>query len=323
MPIDYQVPDVSGEIVSDVAKTLANSAQPMNLIELGVCYTGQYSQEYIRRAAIAAAQLGLSETKSGLYSCSELHRDILKKARKEELGIALGYGLKNYGPFLIYADYLSKGFQPTEAATRTKGLFRIQASPEKIDKSLKGWGKYAGLFEETGQGLRIKVETKNLLLDYVKQLVNALEAELQSKLFTIDMLGPEVFAYLDENGIKLDDLAKALRNFEADPKTSAGRSLDVFERFIHTLATAKGVNTQKPTGLMNWVDGFARSDMPSNLLHISHGMVGIRNMTHHNPDVETGKPWNISKQASLTSTLLVPIVIRAIYLQVNQKKQEF
>jgi len=323
MASEYQVPDVSGEIIADAAKTLANSPSPMTMMQLTNCYVGQFSSEYVRRAAIACVQLGLAEQSAGHFTCVETHRDVLKKARKDEMRVAFGYGLQNYGPFLLYADYLSKGFSTVDAATRTKGLFQIQTSPDKIEKNLKGWGKYAGLFEDSPSGLKIKVHTDHLLVDYVKKLVEALEAELQSKLFTIDMLGPEVFTYLDSSGIKLDDVAKALRNYETDPKTSAGRSLEIFEKFVHTLAGQKGVNNQKPTGLMNWVDGFQRQDLPSNLLHVCHGMVGMRNMTHHNPDVETGHEWNISKQAALTSTLLVPIVIRAVYLYASARKQEF
>src|SRR2546428_4374876 len=128
MPPEYQIPEVTGEIVADVAKTLANSPSPMNIVQLSNCYVGQYGSEYIRRAAVSCTQLGLSELSGGLFTCVEAHRDVLKKANKSELRIPFREGLQNYGPFLPYADYLSKGFSPLDAATRTKGLFQIQAA---------------------------------------------------------------------------------------------------------------------------------------------------------------------------------------------------
>jgi hypothetical protein len=323
MSSNYQIPEVSGELVADVAKTLANSSAPMSLIQLINCYVGQFGDEYVRRAAIAGVQLGMIQGTSVAYSCVESQKSLLKKVSKSELHIPFQAALQNYGPFLMYADYLGKHYGSLSAATRARGLFQIQISPEKVEKTLRQWGKYSELIEENGQELRIKVKVDNLLFDYAKRLVEALEAELQAKLFTIDMLGAEVFAYLDSNNIKLDDLAKALRNYESDSKPSAARSLELYERFVHTLANQKGVNVQKPTGLMNWVDGFERKDLPSNLLHVCHGMVGIRNMSHHNPDVETGKPWAISKQAALTSTLLVPIVIRSMFLSISKAEYEF
>jgi len=319
----YQIPDVSAALIADLAKTLANSASSMTLSELADCYVGQFKSDSVRRATIANVQLGFAEANQAVYSCSETHRDVLKKADKSELRIAFRGGLQNYGPFLLFADYLSKGFSPIDAATRTRGLFKIELAPEKVERILRGWGKYAQLVEEIPGGLRLTVETEHLLFDYVKRLIEVLEAELQTKLLTIEMLGPEIFAYLDNNDIKLDDLAKALRNYEADPKPSASRSLDIFEIFVHTLAKDRGVNVDRPKGLMDWVDGIrAKKDLPSNLLHVLHGMVGLRNITHHNPDSETGKPWNITPQAALTSTLLVPITIRSAYLYAVQRKQE-
>jgi hypothetical protein len=324
VPTEYQLPDVSGELIADVAKTLANSATPMTVAQLADCYVGQFGQEYVRRAAQASSQLGLADAKAGGFACSENHRDILKKASKPDLKVAFRGGLQNYGPFLLYADYLSKSFTSLEAAMRIKGIFKIQAAPDKVERSLKGWGKYADLIVEDRTGLKIKVQTQNLPFDYVKKLVEALEAELQAKLFTIDMLGPEVFAYLDNNEIKLDDMAKALRNYETDPKPSASRSLDIYERFVHTIAKERGVDVQKSKGLMEWVDGLrSKGDLAANLLHLCHGMVGVRNMTHHDPDSETGQPWHISMKGALTSTLLVSITIRTMYLYIMQRKQEF
>jgi hypothetical protein len=162
------------------------------------------------------------------------------------------------------------------------------------------------------------------LFDYVKQLVEALEAELQAKLFTIDMLGPEVFTYLDTNGVKLDEIARALRNYEVDPKPSASRSMDIYESFVHLIAGQNGVDVSKPKGLSEWVESLkSKKLIASNLLLLHHGLIGIRNMTHHNPDSETGKAWNITKQAALVSTLVVPIIMRTTYLYIMKKEQEF
>src|SRR6266571_5167565 len=93
MVTNYQIPEVTADLIADVAKTLANSASPMNATGLAECYTGQYSPEYVRRAAIASAQLGLSELTPKGYVCSENHRDILRKTSKPELRMAFREGL--------------------------------------------------------------------------------------------------------------------------------------------------------------------------------------------------------------------------------------
>src|SRR6266487_3962115 len=121
--MSYQIPDVSADLISDVAKTLANSPSPMSVSQITECYVNQFGGEYVRRAAVASAQLGLSELIKGEYVCAEGHRDVLRKATKSELRVAFRGGLQNYGPFLLYADYLSKAFSSLEAASRTKGIF--------------------------------------------------------------------------------------------------------------------------------------------------------------------------------------------------------
>jgi len=44
----YVIPEVKGELVADVAKTLANSKKPLTLGELSKSYEGQFSSEYVR-----------------------------------------------------------------------------------------------------------------------------------------------------------------------------------------------------------------------------------------------------------------------------------
>ncbi len=317
---------MTGELVADVAKTLATSASALTLAQLVECYRGQCSSEYVRRAAVACVQLRLATNEGGTFRCNEEDRDTLTKAKKSELHIVLRTRLQDYNPFLIYADFASKEFTSLESAMRVRGLFEIRTAVEMLEKTFRRWGKYADLIEETETGVRIKLDTKKLLSDYVQKLVEALEAELRAKIFTIDMLGPEVFADLDKQGIKLNDIALALRGYESAPKPSASRAMEVFEAYVYALAKAKGVDVQKPKGLMNWVEGLHSQKekvIPGNLLLLCHGLVGIRNMTHHSPDSETGTEWNISRQAALITTLLVPITIRTVHLYANQRKQEF
>ena len=323
---EYLIPEVRGDLVADVAKTLANSRKPMTLSELSRSFEGQYSPEYVRRAAIACSQLKLAIVQDGTFACNESDRDDLKKATKSELCIPFRKRLQDYAPFLLFVDILSKQFSSIESAMRIRGILNIAMAPKKLERTLKGWGKYAQVIEELEQGkISICIETEKLLADYVKKLVESLEAEISAKIFTIDMLGPEVFAYLDSQGISLTDIAQALRNYEKDPKPSASRACEIFEAFIHSLAQTKGIFVPKPRPTLNdWCEGLrSQKEVPSNLLLACHGLVGIRNMTHHNPDAETGRPWNISKQAALTSTLLVPILIRSVYLYSTQRNQEF
>src|SRR5438445_12916343 len=110
----YQIPDVSAALIADLAKTLANSASSMTLSELADCYVGQFKSDSVRRATIANVQLGFAEANQAVYSCSEIHRDVLKKADKSELKIAFRGAQQNEGPSVLCSDCLSKALSPID-----------------------------------------------------------------------------------------------------------------------------------------------------------------------------------------------------------------
>lgn len=322
----YLIPEVAGELVADVAKTIASSPRPLSQSEVVKCFEGQYTPEYISRAILAGLQIKiLSQTAEKGYVASEESRDDLKRANRKELSVPFRKHLQDFSPFLLYIDFVSKGYPSIEAARKTGGIFSISAAPEKINTTLRGWGTYSGLVSYNRQtgNITINIETEKLLTQYVKKLLDALEAELRAKVFAIDMLGSNVFAYFDQKGLSLNDFATALRNYEADPKPSAGRALETFEAFVYAIADDKGIPVQKPKTLSEWCDGLrAKREIPSNQLLLCHGLIGARNMTHHNPDAETGQPWIISRQAALTFILLSIVAIRSVYMYVDNRTQE-
>ena len=59
------------------------------------------------------------------------------------------------------------------------------------------------------------------------------------------------------------------------------------------------------------------------MLHISSGIGAIRNMSHHDPDKETGSPWLFTPQGALITSLFVPTTIKSIYNYISENKQEF
>lgn len=46
-------------------------------------------------------------------------------------------------------------------------------------------------------------------------------------------------------------------------------------------------------------------------------------MTHRDPDKETGKSWTFTPQDAIISALIVPTMIRCLYLYWKERKQEF
>jgi len=310
----------------DVAKILANSPTTMTREDVGRCFEKAYSQTYIANALATCCQLGLAKDESGVYNGTEELRADIKRASRNELYVAFQACMKNYAPFLLYVDFASKGYDSAESAARAKGILKIKSSAVTVEKSLRRWGAYSDLVEvdRKTDKIKVKIEVERLTAAYVAKLLGAFEAELKAKLFLMDMLGPNVFAYLDDNKISLDELTTALLEYENDPREATTKATRTFELFLWRIGQDANVNVSSSRGPIELADGIkAAGAMLVNHNHICHGIGALRNMSHHNPDKETGQSWNISKQGALLTTLLVPATIRSLWHYCKEKKQEF
>lgn len=160
--------------------------------------------------------------------------------------------------------------------------------------------------------------------EYVKRLLEALKAGLQARIFIVETMSQQAYAYLTNKGIGIDDLSDALVSYETDSKISANKAFQSFEHFLYKLCEDAGGTVNNLNGIAQYANEAKRVNaLLNNQLHLCHGMAALRNMAHHDPDKETGRPWNFTPQGAIISALLVPTVIRSLYLYWTEKKQEF
>jgi hypothetical protein len=323
MSLHYTVLDVSGEFIMDVAKAVSSSPQPLNKADLLRSF--KKSKTYISNAISQAVQLGLIDIQNGLYVGSMMYRDLIKRCDRSQLYLPFREALQKYPPFLLYVDFISKGYSSKDSATMTRGIFRILSQTDIVEKSFRNWGLYAKLIHVDASGtLSIPEAEKGLPSEYVESLLKALRAELQASIFIIETMSQQAFAYLTEKKIDIKDLADALINYEKDPKVSAYKACKTFEYFLFKLGEDVGANISACNGIIEYADAIrGQNSILKNQLHLCHGIGGLRNMADHDPDKETGKPWIFTPQGAIISSLVVPTMIRSIYLYWKEKKQEF
>lgn len=323
MSLQYTVLDVSGEFIMDVAKAVASS--PHSLSKEDVMRSFKKSRTYITNAVSQALQLGLIEIQNGLYTSSAKYRDLIKRCDRSQLYLPFREALQSYPPFLLYADFITKGYSSMDSATMTRGIFGISSSEEIVEKSFRNWGIFAQLIRVDASGaLFIPEAEKGLPAEYVENLLKALRAELQARIFIIETMSQRAFAYLAERGVDISDLADALINYEKDPKVSAYKACRTFEHFLFKLGEDAGANVSICNGIIEYADAIrGQNTILKNQLHLCHGIGGLRNMADHDPDKETGKTWVFTPQGAILSALMVPTMIRSLYLYWKEKKQEF
>lgn len=321
----FSVLDVSAEFLMDVAKVVASSPHPLSKDDLLNSF--KKSKVYVTNAISQCVQLGLIQTHDGLYLSSERHRDLLKRSERSQLYLSLRESLQRHSPFLLYIDFISKKYSSDESANMTRGIFRVESPEKTVEKSFRNWGIYAQLIEkdESG-GLYIPEVEKGLPSEYVKSLLKALKANLQASIFIIETMSQQAFAYLSEKGVEIEDLANALLSYETEPKTSANKATQTFEHFLFKFGEDLGADVKNRNGIMEYVEAIRSIDKKTiltNQLHLCHGIGALRNMSHHSPDKEAGRPWTFTPQGAIISTLIVPTMIRNLYLNWKETKQEF
>ncbi len=325
MSVQFVVSDVSAEFMMDVAKLVASSPHPLSRNDVANSFN--VSNAYISNAISQCLQLGLICAQDSHYMSTDKFRDLLKRSEKSQLLIALRQALQSYPPYLLYLDFISKGYDAKQSANMTCGIFRIQSPKEKVEKMFKKWGLQTGIIVDNGSGkFSIPEAEKGLSLEYVDSLLKAMKADLQAKIFIIETMSQQAYAYLTQKEINIDDLSDALMGYEKDSQTSAYKACQTFEYFLFKLGEDVGVDVKTCNGVIDLADkikGATNDAMLKNQWHICHGVGGLRNMTHHSPDKDTGKEWSFTPQGAIISSLIVPTAIRSIYLYWKEKKQEF
>ena len=320
------MPDVSAEFVMDIAKILATSTRPLESDDVARCFVKRYSAPYLNSALNVCCQLGLATERDRAFVAGGELQSEIKRASREELYIPFQGCLRRYPPFLLYVDFASKGYTSQDAAAHTRGILDVRESTDVVENSLRRWGVFSKLVQyqrDTGK-LMVKLNIEHLSADYVMRLLGAFQADLNARIFLIDMLGPEVFANLIKSGVGLDDLATALLDYEVDSIGAAAKATKTLELVLWRMAESSGIDLSETKGLMEVADELRKKkEILVNQLHIAHGLGGIRNMVHHDPDKSTGEPWYITKQGALLTTLLVPTLVRSLYLYRTEKKQVF
>jgi len=323
MSLQFAVSKVSAEFMMDVAKAVSSSPHPLSKRDLIKSF--EKSGVYVTNAISQCLQLGLIRIQDGQYVSSDKYGDLIKRSERSQLYIALRQALQSYPPFLLYLDFISKGYLSEQSATMTTGIFRIQSPRELVETMFRNWGLQTGLMElDTSNKLTIPEAEKGLPSEYVASLVKALTANLQASIFLIETMSPPAYAYLTEKSIGIEDLSNALMNYETDSKGSANKACQTFEHFLFKLGEDVGANVKGCNGTIEYAVAMrGQNVILKNQLHLCDGIGGLRNMAHHDPDKETGKPWTFTPQGAIISSLIVPTMIRSIYSYWKEQKQEF
>jgi hypothetical protein len=324
MPSDFVIPDVTSEAIMIVTKLVSIATSPLSLSDISKGVQDRFKESHTRLIIAASLQLKLLQEKNSNYVVNPKYQDSVKRANKNELLPLFRQALQDYPPFLLYADLLSKDFSSVNAVNMVRGALQINSATNAVEKALRNWGISAKLIINQNGVLSIPDAEKGLPSNYVQDLLKALDSEFHAKMFLINTFGQEVYACLTTLGLDISDLAKSLIEYESDSKNSLDRSGQFFENYLIQFGTSIGIKVIGKNGVNAAVDEFFnQKKILKNQKYVANGAGGARNIGAHAVDSETGKAWAVTPQASLAITLLVPVMIRSIYLHIKNSQQVF
>ncbi|MFY3741921.1 MAG: hypothetical protein HMLIMOIP_002382 [Candidatus Nitrosomirales archaeon] len=324
MPSKFAVPDVSSEAIMTVVKLVSSAPSPLSLTDIAKGVENKFKQAHAKLVVDACLQLKLLQENNATYNVNPKYRDSVKRAAKEELVLFFRQALQDYPPFLLYADLVSQNFPSVDSVNMIRGALQIDTPAKTVEKSLRNWGKDAGLIVETDGKLSIPQAEKGLPSNYVKELLRALDSEFNAKMFLINTLGTEVFSCLTTLDLDISDLAKSLTEYESDPKNSLHRSGKFFENYLYKLGVSISANVSGLRGANALIKALLdQHKIIKNQFGLGNGLGAARNIGSHDPDADTGMEWTVTPQASLATTLLIPPVVRSLYLYTKKGQQEF
>ena len=317
----FLVQDVPIDVSLHVSKMVNASLTPLTVDSVIKGMQGIAKQTYVRRGLATALQLGMIESVNNKeYKGVEKFKEDFRKIHISDFPIIARKALQDYAPFLSYLENIMMGYSSDQASTITAGVFNLD---EKNCMSFfKKSGVYSEILSEKDGNISI-ASTVSTNPDYVENLKNMLNSDLEAKNLISSLLSSEVVTYFAKKGVDFNRPAKALVEIKKDPKSSLYKLFEFAEMCLYQLGDDLGANVQNANGLSELVNAIrSQKSILKNPTNLGVGLGSLRNMTNHGPDKDTGITWNITEETSLGTSLLVLRYIRSVYLQSKQKIQE-
>lgn len=276
---------------------------------------------YVQRGLTTSEQLGLIQTNAdGTFIGSEKFKEDFKKMSVDDFPLIARKALQNYPPFLIYLQNLKSGYPSDQSAEIVAGIFNLNTKTTKT--FFKKSGLYVNILTDNSGDVKLNdAQTKDQL--YITNLEKSLSDDFAAKNLINTLLSSEAVSFFTSKGVDFNRPAEALVEIKSDPKTSLYKIFEFVESCLYHFGDDVGASVKTANGLSELVDAIrSQKAILKNPTNLGKGLGGMRNMTNHGPDKETGKTWTFTEEAALGTSLLLFRYLRSIYLQYKKGIQE-
>jgi len=312
MSQDYIIQDVPMDVILHIGKLVhvSSSISKQNIIN---ALDGTAGKSYVQRGISLAQQMNIIEMKEDkTFKGTVEYKIDFEKISVPNYPILANKVLQNFPPFSRYIDFLIMGYTHGQSSNLVSGLFELDN--KNADGFFRKSGLYAKLIEEKDGQIQI-TQTTSPDLDYITNLKNFLNSEIEAKKLIQQLLGNDAFSYFSNKGIDFNKPAKALVEIKKDPKTSFYHIGEFLELCLYALGDDIGANVRSSHGIGQLTTALRTHNrsISNNQTSIGVGLGSLRNMSNHGPDQDTGNPWNFTEESSFGGALLGIRLLRSVY----------
>ncbi|MDZ5812960.1 hypothetical protein U4E84_16590 [Halorubrum sp. AD140] len=232
--------------------------------------------------------------------------------------------LLNYQPFIDYATYLKRGYSSEQA---TQMVFAANADlsndAEYVQTYFERLGTYSGILTEEGD---VSIEVREIPTDStqsIEKLREALDSELEVRIYLDEILGEELMNFLDED--TKSDLVSGYMKHSSSPRdgiSAIGRSFEDFLRHIGADFGSEDRDYGTDSGIIGIVNHLQGDDLVRKV-HKRRvvSLAEIRNKGGaHGDDTEVLERWDTSSEVALNSAITATLLLRSIYLFASEDR---
>jgi len=255
------------------------------------------------------------------YNIDIQYDDLVQQLPPEDRGAIIEESLLKYQPFIDYATYLNRGYNSDQASKMVYAAYDDLASKtEYIQTYFERLGRFSGILTDDGS---LASEIREIPMDStgsIETLREALDSELEVRIYLDEILGEDIMRFLDED--TKSDLADAYLKHSSSPRDGISAAGRAFEDFLRNVGDSYGDDDREyssASGIIPVCNHLQGDD----LVKKSHkrrvfALTEIRNKGGaHGDDADVLERWETSPEVSLDCAITTTLLIRSIYRYVT------
>ncbi|WP_280585484.1 hypothetical protein [Halorubrum sp. Boch-26] len=250
--------------------------------------------------------------------------DLVQQLPPSERGTIIERALLSYQPFIDYATYLKRGYSSEQA---TQMVFAantdLSSDAEYVQRYFQRLGSYSGILTEDGE---VSIEVREIPTDStqsIEKLREALDSELEVRIYLDEILGEELMNFLDED--TKSDLSSGYMKHSTSPGDAISAVGRAFEDFLRHIGADFG-NEDRDYGSASGIIPVVNHLQGDDLVRKVHkrrvfSLAEIRNKGGaHGDDTEVLERWDTSPEVALNTAISATLLIRSIYVFASEER---